>query len=428
MMFSKFKALKNCLSANKDGKALASNFGYLMIMQIAGYIFPLLTIPYLARVIGVEGFGKIAFAAAVMIWFQTITDWGFSYTATRDVARHRDNLEKVSEIFSNVLWAKTLLASISFVLLYILTEVIPYLKENQILLFITFMLVPAKILFADWFFQAIEKMKFITIFDLISKLVFTLCIFMFIKEKSDFILQPLFLSLGSILVSVVSFYLIVFKFKVKVLKPNVNKVSQTIKNSKDVFINNTLPNLYNSFSVVLLGMWGGSTATGIYDAGKKFIGICHSFMSIFIRVFFPYLSRMIDKHNLFAKIHLSIAALASLVLFIIAPYLIKFFFTEEFYEAILILKISSISIFLIALSQVYGTNYLIIQGYTKTLRNITFMYSIVGFTISFPLVYMYSYIGAAITLVSIQFLIGFTVMFKALSIQKEVKLKEVGFK
>lgn len=426
-MLNKYKALKQRLNASKDGKALASNFGYLMIMQVAGYIFPLLTIPYLARIIGVEGFGKIAFAAAIIVWFQTITDWGFSYTATRDVARNRDNLEKVSEIFSNVLWAKSLLAVVSFIILFLLTEFIPYLKENQILLFITFMLVPAKILFADWFFQAIEKMKFITIFDLISKAVFTVCIFVFIKEKSDFILQPLFLSLGSILVGLVSFYLIVFRWKVKILPPDYQHILVTIKNSKDVFINNLLPNLYNSFSIVLLGIWGGGVASGIYDAGRKFIGITHSFMSIFIRVFFPYLSRSIDKHSVFAKIHLCVAALGSLILFIAAPYLIKLFFTEEFYEAILVLKISSISIFLIALSQVYGTNYLIIQGYAKTLRNITFIYSALGFIISFPLVYKYSYIGATITLVAIQFLIGFTVMLQALRIEKKLKLEIKGY-
>ncbi len=419
-MLNRVKAFKNRISTNKDGKALASNFGYLMIMQIAGYIFPLVTIPYLARVIGVEGFGKIAFAAAVIVWFQTITDWGFSYTATRDVARNRDNLEKVSEIFSNVLWAKILLALISFIILFILTEIIPYLKNNQILLFITFMLVPAKILFADWFFQAIEKMKFITIFDLISKVVFTICIFIFIKEKSDFILQPLFLSLGSALVGLVSFYLIVFKWNIKILSPDYQSIMITLKNSKDVFINNLLPNLYNSFSLVLLGIWGGSIASGIYDAGRKFVGISHSFMSIIIRVFFPYLSRSIDKHSIFARIHLSIAAISSLILFLLAPYLIKIFFTQEFYEAITILKISSISIFLIALSQVYGTNYLIIQGQAKILRNITFIYSVIGFIISFPLVYIYSYIGANITLVSIQFLIGFTVMLQALKIKKSL--------
>lgn len=419
-MLNKIKVLKNRLSTNKDGKALASNFGYLMIMQVTGYVFPLLTIPYLARVIGVEGFGKIAFAAAVIVWFQTITDWGFSYTATRDVARNRDNLEKVSEIFSNVLWAKSLLAIISFIVLFVLTESLPYLKENQILLFITFLLVPAKILFADWFFQAIEKMKFITVFDLISKVIFTACIFKFVEKRSDFILQPLFLSLGSILVGLVSFYLIVFRWKVKILSPKWQEIIIIIRNSKDVFINNLLPNLYNSFSIVLLGVWGGGVASGIYDAGRKFVGITHSFMSIFIRVFFPYLSRRIDKHSIFAKIHLSIAALGSLILFMAAPYLIKIFFTEEFYEAILVLRVSSISIFLIALSQVYGTNYLIIQGHTKTLRNITFIYSIIGFIISFPLVYKYSYIGANITLVSIQLLIGFTVMLKALRIQKSL--------
>ncbi|MCU4520399.1 oligosaccharide flippase family protein [Acinetobacter schindleri] len=425
-MLNRIKVLKNRLSANKDGKALASNFGYLLIMQITGYIFPLLTIPYLARVIGVEGFGKIAFAAAVIVWFQTITDWGFNYTATRDVARNRDNLEKVSEIFSNVLWAKSLLALMSFIILFIFTELVSSLKENQTLLFITFMLVPGKILFADWFFQAIEKMKFITIFDLISKLIFTLCVFIFIKEKSDYILQPLFLSLGSILVGLVSIYLIVFRWKVKILFPKYKSIIITLRNSKDVFINNLLPNFYNSFSIVLLGMWGGSVASGIYDAGRKFVGISHSFMSIFIRVFFPYLSRYIDKHSVFAKLHLALAALGSLILFIAAPYLIKLFFTEEFYEAILVLKISSISIFLIALSQVYGTNYLIIQGHTKILRNITFIYSVIGFIISFPLVYKYSYIGANITLVVIQFLIGFTIMLKAFKIQKKLKLEKEG--
>src|SRR5690554_3782766 len=139
---------------SKDGKVLASNFGYLMLLQIAGYVFPLITIPYLARVIGVDGFGKIAFAAAVMVWFQTVSDWGFNYTATRDVARNRDNLEKVSEIFSNVLWARMFLAIVSFILLYTLIAAVPYFNENKDILLVTFLLIPGHILFPDWFFQA----------------------------------------------------------------------------------------------------------------------------------------------------------------------------------------------------------------------------------------------------------------------------------
>src|SRR5690554_5051167 len=87
------------LRRSKDGKALVGNFSYMMLLQISGYVFPLLTIPYLARVIGVDGFGKIAFAAAVVVWFQALTDWGFNYTATRDVAQNRENPGKVSAIF-----------------------------------------------------------------------------------------------------------------------------------------------------------------------------------------------------------------------------------------------------------------------------------------------------------------------------------------
>lgn len=419
-MLHKIKALKNRVSANKDGKAVASNFGYLMIMQIAGYIFPLLTIPYLARVIGVEGFGKIAFAAAIIVWFQTITDWGFSYTATRDVARNKDNLEKVSEIFSNVLWAKILLASISFIVLYILTELIPYLKENQILLFITFMLVPAKILFADWFFQAIEKMKFITIFDLISKAVFTACIFIFVKEKSDFILQPLFLSLGSILVGLVSFYLITCKWKVKVSAPQKKEILLILKNSQDVFINNIVPNFYNSFSSVLLGFLGGSVANGLLDAGTKFANIAQQFIGIISRVFFPFLSRKSNAHNIYEKINIIVTVCGAFFLIILAPSIIKFFFTPEFYDSILVLQIMACSLIFLTLSNTYGLNYLIIHGYEKLLRNITISSSIIGFLACFPLIYFYDFLGAALTIASTRAILGLSIMYKAKHIQRSI--------
>ena len=419
-MLNKYKALKQRLNASKDGKALASNFGYLMIMQVAGYIFPLLTIPYLARIIGVEGFGKIAFAAAVIVWFQTITDWGFSYTATRDVARNRNNLEKVSEIFSNVFWAKSLLALISFLILFILTEFIPYLKENQILLFITFMLVPAKILFADWFFQALEKMKFITIFDLISKAIFTVCIFLFVKEKSDFILQPLFLSLGSILVGIVSFYLIIFQWKVKILPPTSKEIILTIKHSKDVFINNIVPNFYNSFSSVLLGFFGGSVANGLLDAGTRFVNITQQFSGIISRVFFPFLSRHSDKHSIYAKINIIISLIFSILLLIFAPYIIKLFFTPAFHESILVLQIMAISLVFLALSSTYGVNFMIIHGYEKALRNITIISSLFGFIISFPLIYYYSFIGAATTITLTRVILGLSIMYKAKVIQRNI--------
>lgn len=80
---------------SRDARRVISNFSYLSILQIGSYVLPILTYPYLARVIGVEGFGKIAFAMSIVVYFTTITDWGYNFSATRDVARNRDDVESI---------------------------------------------------------------------------------------------------------------------------------------------------------------------------------------------------------------------------------------------------------------------------------------------------------------------------------------------
>ncbi len=416
-MFS-FKKLFKRIKKSKDGSTLVANFGYLSLLQIAGYIFPLITMPYLARVIGVEGFGKIAFASAVVVWFQTISDWGFNYTATRDVAKNREDKEKVSKIFSNVLWARILLMVVSFILLLITIFIVPKFKENYAILLVTFLLVPGHIMFPDWFFQAMERMKYITILNLLSKLLFTIAVFIFIKNKSDYILQPLFTTLGYLVSGVIAMYIIVQKWQIKVLRPNFSSVINTIKGSTDVFVNNIMPNLYNSFSIMLLGFFGGPTSNGLLDAGSKFVNISQQFMNVITRTFFPFLSRRIDKHSLYTRINLLVAFVFSILLFIFAPLIIKLFFTEEFYSSVVVLRIMSISILFLSLSNVYGTNYMIIKGYERELRNITFVCSLIGFAISFPLIYLFDYIGAAITITLTRGILGISIMCQAKKINK----------
>lgn len=418
-MKSKIKKNIKRIRGNKDATVLLSNFGYLTALQIAGYIFPIITLPYLARVIGVDSFGKIAFASAIMVWFQTVADWGFNFTATRDVAQNRDDKEKVSEIFSSVLWARCLLMIFSFILLLIVLFLVPKFRENQTIILITFLIVPGHIMFPDWFFQAMERMKYITILNVLSKLFFTIAVFVFIKEKSDFILQPLFTSLGFILSGTIAMYFILGRWKIKLLPPSPKAIFFTIKGSTDVFINNIMPNLYNSFSVVLLGFFGGSVSNGKLDAGGKFVGISQQFMNIISRTFFPFLSRRIDKHNMYVKINLYLSVIFSAVLFLFAPLFIKLFFTAEFYDAIPVLRIMSFSIIFLSLSNIYGTNYMIIQGYEKQLRNITFISSILGFALSFPLIYYFDFIGAALTITFTRALLGISIMIRAKKIKKE---------
>ena len=416
------KSKINRIRQSKDGKVLVENFAYLSLLQVAGYVFPLLTLPYLARVIGVDGFGKIAFASGVMVWIQTIADWGFNFTATRDVAKNRDNKDKVSEIFFNVLWARCVLMFFSFAVLLVLVLVVPEFKENATVIFVTFLMIPLHILFPDWFFQAMERMKYITMLNLLSKLLFTAAVFIFITDKDDYILQPLFVSLGFVISGIIAMYYILVRWRVRLCRPSLVSIKMTIKNSTDVFVNNLMPNLYNSFSVVLLGMWGGSVSNGKLDAGNRFVNIVQQFMTIISRVFYPFLSRRIDKHDLYVKFNVLVALCLSVMLFFGAPLLVRIFFTDEFYDSILVLRILSISVVFLSLSNIYGTNYMIIEGHERKLRNVTASSSLIGFVLSFPLIYYFDFVGAAITIALTRGILGTSVMIKALLIKRDKKL------
>lgn len=394
------------IKGNKDGRTLLQNIGFLSLMQVAGYVFPLITMPYLARVIGPDGFGKIALASAVVIWIQTIADWGFNFTATRDVAKNRDNKELVSKIFSDVLWSRCLLTLISGIILFVIVLFVPYFKENAGIIFATFLMVPGHVFFPEWFFQGMERMKYTTIFNLLFKFLFTIAVFIVIKEPSDYIWSPLLTSFGYIICGIVAFYIIVHKWGYSLYRPSISNINNTIKGSADVFINSIMPNLYNSFSVMLLGFFGGSTANGIYDAGNKFPTIIHNLLLVLSRSFFPFLSRRGDKHTLFAVTNIGLTILCAIILIIFAPLIVKIFFGYKFMGSVIILRIMAVSIIFQSVSNTYGTNYLIIRHKERLLRNITFVVSILGMMIAIPLVKYFGAIGAALTVLISRALLG----------------------
>ena len=403
---TKIIEIKKQLNSSNDGKTVFANFGYLTLLQIAGYVFPLISMPYLARVIGTDGFGKIAFASAVVVWFQTVTDWGFNLTATRDVAQHRDDKEKVSQIFSNVLWSRCLLMLISGFILLFLVAIVPYFRENAVVILITFLMIPGYILFPDWMFQAIEKMKYTTIFNLLMKLLFTVAVFIFIHKKEDYIIQPLLSTIGYLICGIGALYLILHKWGYTLYRPKWKEISKTIKGSTDVFINNIMPNFYNSFSVLLLGFFGGSTANGLFDGGNKFPTILYQFQAVLSRAFYPFLARRLDKHGFYAKLNMSIAIIGAVLIFLVSPLVIRLILGKEFNNSIIVMQILSASIVFLAMSFTYGTSYLIIIHKEKPLRNLTFVSSIIRMYISFPLIFYYSYIGAAITVLICRGMLG----------------------
>lgn len=419
-MIGYYKKRISTILQSKDGKVLLQNFVYLSLMQVAGFIFPLLTLPYLSKVVGTEGFGKVAFASAIIMWIQTISDWGFNYTGTRTLAVVRENMDEVSRIFSNIFWSRIVLTGCALLLLLLLIMFIPEFNENRNIILITFLMVPGNVLVSEWFFQALERMKYITLFNLLAKFTFMMCVFLFVREKDDYVLQPLFISLGFITSGCIAMYFILIRWGVRLRKPSFVEVYTTIKNSTDVFINNLMPNLYNSMSTVLLGFYSSPSSVGIYSSGKNFVSVSNSMVSILSRVFYPYLARRSDKHSTFARINIVVSLLVTIFLFVLAPLIIHIFYTDEFEGSITVLRITSIALLFITLNTVYGTNYLLLHNHDRLLRNITVTSSIVGFVFSFPLIAFFDYTGAALTFLISSLFLGIIPMFYALRMKNSV--------
>jgi O-antigen/teichoic acid export membrane protein len=389
------------LIQNKDVKVLSTNFISLTLLKVAGYIFPLITLPYLSRVIGVDSFGELAFAGSIIVYFETITDFGFNYTATRDVAKIRDDKELVSKIFSNVFFAKLLLMTVSILILTIGIFSVPFLYEKRLLLIMTFFYIPGNILFSEWFFQAMENMKYITIINLFSKVLFTVLVFLVIKEKSDYIFQPLLNALGFLVSGIISQSIIFRKFNVRLKIPSLKDLWLTMKGSWNMFISLFLPNLYTNFSVILMRVYGGVSATGIYSSGSRFIYIFDQLSAVLSRTFYPFLARRIDKHSLYIKISGALSVIMCLTLFLGADLIIRIFYTAEFKSSATVIRIMAIAPFFLFLMNTYGPNYLVLIGKENILRNIILYCSIGGFALSWLIVSRFSYIGVSITIIAV---------------------------
>ncbi len=404
--------MKDDLSVS-DKKRLASNFSWLFCLKMASYIFPLLTVPYLAKVIGAEGYGKIAFASVVSLWVLTISDWGFVYSATRDVARCKSDMDRVSRIFSDVFWSRLLVMSGCFLILFLLSFFIDALREETLVLVFSLLAIPGHVLFPDWFFQAMEKMKYVTIFNVLVKLLFTIAVFLFIKEKEDYFLHPLFFSLGYI-VSGVFAQIIVFRvWKVRLRKSSFRDIFSSLKSSFDLFLSNFMPNLYNSFSQFLLARFFGFSANGIFDAGNKFFSLSDQFLSLLSQTFFPFLSRKREAHKIYSSLTFPLSLLGSVALWLGAPFLIDWFYTDEFSEAVWILRVLSLSFPFLYLTNIYGLNRLVLDGKEASYRRIIIKVSVLGFVLSFPFTYYFSAMGVALLLLLVRAIMGVWVFWTA---------------
>jgi len=401
---------------NKDYKTIISNFVSLSGLTAASYILPLITFPYLTRVLGPEKFGLIAFATAFITYFVFLTDYGFYFSATKEVSIHQKNREKISEIFTSVMITKGLLFILSLALFTVIIFGFSQFRNEWLVYYLTFGTVIGNILFPIWFFQGMERMKYITMLFLLSKIIFTVAIFIFIRNPSDYIYVPLINSLGIIIAGGIGFYIAIDHFNLEIKRPSKENIKYQIYEGWHVFISTMSLGLYRSTNTFILGLFTNNVIVGYYAVAEQIIIAAAGLLYPISQSIYPYISKTIDKSQeegiKFIKKMILImggfSGFISIVIFILAGLIINLLAGPQYEESITVLRILAFLPLLIALSTVFGVQTMLTLNYKKAYSNILLFAGILNVVLAFILAPLFQQIG-----VSVAFLI--TEMFVTLN-------------
>lgn len=316
---------------------------------MANKLLPLLTLPYLVQVLGIELYGVFAYSLALMSVFNIVVSFGFDLYATRLVSINRDNRALLQEYLNSVLYIRLALLVIGFVLLYIITSTLSVLKEYQGLHLINYLSVVGVSLFAVYYFQGIEQMKFATLLQVIAKVFFTVLVFVFVNEPDDIYLLTWIYALGFIVASVLSLFIIYQRHGFKFTVISLAVLRQHFLGSMPFFYARIATSIYSSATVLVLGAVLGNVAAGIFSIAEKLFRAIVSFYFIFNQLLYPYIAHKKDL-VLYKRLFVVLAALnvvAAIILYAISPWLLPWLFGEQAEQSVLLMQLFALGLVIV---------------------------------------------------------------------------------
>lgn len=364
--------IKRIISIKQDKNRLLSNLFSLSLLQIFTYVLPLITLPYLVKVLSIEKYGSIVFAQSCMMFFIIFTDYGFNLSATREIAVNRDHKEKLTEIFSSILILKAILLIFAFFILCLGVNFINILSVDKELFYYSFLFVVGQTFFPTWFFQGIEKMKYITIVNISSKIFFTILIFIFVKEQDDYLLVPILNGIGSIVGTLYSFWIINHSFRQKIIWQSLSTLKMHFIDSSQYFLSRVSVSLYTSANTFILGLCTNSTLVGYYSVAEKLYQAIQSLYSPLIQVLYPYISK--EKNiTLFKKVFyivISLNVIGVILVYFLGGHVFDILFSEKINESsLLVFHILLLANIITVPSILLGYPFLGALGFSKAVNN-----------------------------------------------------------
>lgn len=363
--------------------------------------------------LGVNQFGQMAFITAFVAYFILLVDWGFSLSATKQIAISRNSKLDRSIVFWETFFARLLLALIGLIVLIVLLFTIPNFQENALLFILGYLAVVGAVLAPTFYYQGIEQMGSMSVLNLLIKLLSIPCIFALVNKESD-IDFAIGIQAGFIfLASAVNFAVLICSSELLWVRPNSAQIMKSLSTGWPLFLSTASISLYTNTNVVILGFVANTTAVAYFTAAQTVIRAAQGLYGPISQALFPRMSHLFH-HSKDAALSLLrkvmwfqgvFALVMACILFVAAPTVVDILFGSEFDSSISVLRWLSPLLFLISLSNIFGIQAMVPLGYTNPFSRILLASGLFNIIIIIPLGYFLGADGGAIAVLATEFIV-----------------------
>lgn len=368
-------------------------------------LFPLITFPYVCRVIEADGIGQINFFQSIISYISLFTCLGIPMYAIREIARDRSDVLQMNRTAMEILLLHSMLTLVGYAIVAILCLTVPQIQVNIPLFLILSLTIFFTAIGCEWFYQGIEDFKYITIRGLIIKTVSVVLLFIFVKSKTDLLYYGCYTVFGVLGGNIFNF----FRLRKYIHRENIIfselHIKRHVKPVLKVFSFSVVTSIYLQLNTVLLGFLKNALAVGYFAAATKVMQMLLMMSSCLGSVMMPRASHLIveNKEDEFNRLiqksydfTLAIALPMTIGLIFCAPSLITALCGVKFEHSILPSQIIAPIILMVAISNVFGIQVLFPKGKINIVTLCCGIGAVADLILNLCLIPFFSYIGTSI--------------------------------
>lgn len=388
---------------NNKYKVIVYNTSYLSILEVLKMVMPFIALPYIISTVGADKYGLVVFSQAIISYFLIIINFGLDVSAVKNVSVNRNNKETLSEVVSSVLLIKTVLFLFSFVVLLVLLCLVEQFRVHAVLFLLSFLSCLSEVLFPAWFYQGIEKMKYITLIRFTSILFYTVSVFLFVKKENDYLLLPLLQSVGWILSGLVSFFMLIRVESIRLCLPLFSSLKRYFLESIPFFVSRISVVVNSSMAKTICGIFFSMQDVAAFDLAQKIATTALLPIQMLNQALFPHIAKTKDRLfvNRCFRIIVGATAVIVIAVYILAPFAVNLLSDGELPSTVDILRVLCLFIFCGGITSYIGSPVLVSFGYAKPFNR-----SVVLSTLTLIFLYVVLYVINRFSIINFAFALG----------------------